>query len=120
MPVATNQQVQNFSDQKVRPLCEQFVSFVQNLQMALSQMGDINANLTATNPTTTWLDVRTDAPPHLAQPGDLLAVAAASAAFGRVLAGTGTAQDSVTIATAIPIIQSLCVRSQFTKPPLPI
>ena len=106
MAAATNLQVQNYSDQKVRPLCEQFVQFVSNLQLALAQMTDINANLMSSP---TWTDTRTDGPPHLAQPSDLLTIAAAAAAFGRVLSGVGTAADSVAIATAMPVIQSLCV-----------
>ena len=113
MSVATNQQVQNFSDQRVRPACEQLVSLLANLQLILAQMADVNANLTANNPSTTWTDSRADFPPHLATPSDLITLGNAVQAFQRVVSGTGTATDSQTIAAAMPVVQSLCVNNPF-------
>lgn len=112
MPAATNAQVQNFSDQRCRPACEKFISLLANLQLIVAQMGDVNANLTA-SPPTTWTDSRNDSPPHLATPADLLALGGAVQAFQRVISGTGTATDSQTIAAAMPVVQSLCVGSPF-------
>ena len=112
MSVATNQQVQNFSDQRARPACEQFVSLLANLQLILAQMADVNANLTA-SPPTTWTDSRADFPPHLATPSDLITLGNAVQAFQRVVSGTGTATDSQTIAAAMPVVQSLCVNNPF-------
>lgn len=107
---ATDQQVQNFVNERVRPGCEQFVALLRNIQLTLAQMGDIAENLNAVNPSTTWVDIRPDGPPHLATVADIITMGAALQAFFRVINGVGTEADSVTIATAIPTIQSLCVR----------
>lgn len=96
---ATNQQVQNFVDQQVRPSCEAIRDLVFALQSALAQIGDVYAAVTEQSPT--WTDTRTDGPPHLATPGDV--VNWNGFATRLVAAATGDSQWSV--------IQNLCVRS---------
>jgi hypothetical protein len=70
---ATNQQVQNTSDVEIRPLCDTIVELHIAVTAFLAAFGDVYANLTASNPSTTWTDSRGDGPPHLATPNDLLA-----------------------------------------------
>ncbi len=69
---ATNLQVQNFSDQVVRPLCDKVCQLQVQVAAALSEIGDIYAALNVQSPT--WTDTRTDGPPHLASPSDILAM----------------------------------------------
>ena len=70
MAAATNAQVQAFVDQRVRPRCEQIRALVLAMQDDIAALGDIYANLT-NNPT--WVDNRTDGPPHLLTANDVLA-----------------------------------------------
>lgn len=68
---ATNEQVQAFSDNFVRPLCELIKQTQLNSAEFKSLLDDVYANL-AGNPT--WVDERNDNPPHLATPSDILAI----------------------------------------------
>lgn len=68
---ATNDQVQAFSDNFVRPLCELIKQTQLNSAELKSLLDDIYANLT-NNPT--WVDDRNDNPPHFATPSDILAI----------------------------------------------
>lgn len=67
---ASNAQVQAFVDQRVRPRCEA----IRNLYLACKDdkavIDDVYANLTDSP---TWTDGRTDNPPHLLVPNDVLA-----------------------------------------------
>lgn len=67
---ATNQQVQAFCDNRVRPRCTDVVGLVQRSQNDLANIGDVYANLTSSP---TWTDGRSDGVPHLATPADILA-----------------------------------------------
>jgi hypothetical protein len=64
----------------------------------IGAIGDVYANLTKGQPT--WTDTRTDGPPHLATPADVLA-------FNSFLHNINTAMQAD---PAWPVIQSLCVR----------
>lgn len=69
---ATDQQVQQFVNERIRPHCE----LIRNLKILLdddiASIDDVYANLTAQNPT--WTDTRSDAPPNLLTPNDVLAI----------------------------------------------
>jgi hypothetical protein len=83
MPVTpgTNQEVQNFSDQRWRPFAERLVNLIVEAQGDIGAADAVYANLTASNPSTTWTDSRTDGPPNLLTPADLLALNAAENAL---------------------------------------
>ena len=100
---ATDQQVQSFCDQSVRPRVEQIRQLYLACKLDVAQYGDIYANLT-NNPE--WTDARTDGPPHLAVPSDMLAVNSFVAAFINLIEGGDTSQG----AAQWPIVQKLCVR----------
>ncbi len=68
---ATDQQVQNYVDQRVRPRCEQIRSLYLAVKDDKAHIDDVYAALTAGSPT--WTDQRTDFPPHLLTPSDVLA-----------------------------------------------
>src|SRR5690348_1550138 len=98
MPIATDQQVQTYVDQRVRPRCEQIRSLLLAMQADKQAIDDVFAALTQSSPT--WVDNRTDGPPHLLAPSDVLAwntfITDAIAAFN------GDAQ--------LPIVLKACVR----------
>lgn len=71
MAEATNQQIQNFVDQRVRPHCEQLRALLLTFQDDKSHMDDVYAAL-APPATPTWTDGRTDGPPHLLVKDDVL------------------------------------------------
>lgn len=69
---ATDQQVQNFVDQRIRPRAEQIRALYLACKDDKAHIDDIYAALT--QPTPTWTDNRTDGPPHLLTPSDVLAI----------------------------------------------
>lgn len=66
---ATNQQVQTFSDFRVRPRCATIALLVQQMQNDMANIGDVYANVSGAS---TWVDGRSDGVPHLATPGDIV------------------------------------------------
>ena len=68
---ATDQQVQAFVDQEVRPHCEQARALALALDFDREVIDDIYNALNVQSPT--WSDNRTDGPPHLLTPSDVLA-----------------------------------------------
>jgi hypothetical protein len=70
MADATPQQIQNFSDQVVRPISERARALVLAMDAAKAAIDDIYAALNGSQ--SGWTDVRTDAPPHLATASDIL------------------------------------------------
>lgn len=67
---ATNLQVQNFADGRVRPFCEAVRAVYLTAKDAKSAIDDVYENLTKSP---TWTDNRTDGPAHLLTPNDVLA-----------------------------------------------
>ncbi len=96
---ATNQQVQQFVDGRIRPRCEQIRNLLVAMQDDISAFDDIYAALTAQNPT--WTDQRTDGPPHLLTPSDVLAVNTMLHDLTTAISGDGQ----------YPIVEKVCVRS---------
>lgn len=67
---ATDQQVQQFVDNRVRPRCEQIRALLLSCEDDKAEIQDIYDALNAETPT--WSDTRTDAP-HSLVPSDVLA-----------------------------------------------
>ena len=68
---ATNQQVQAFVDQRIRPRCEQIRALVLNMQDDIAEISDVYANLTNSP---TWVDNNTSNPPHFMSASDVLGI----------------------------------------------
>lgn len=99
MPIASDQQVQAFCDNQIRPLVEQIRALEFALTACLGEIGDVYANVTQGSPT--WHDTNSSNPPHLATPADVVNM---NGLFTRVLAAiTGDSQH--------PIMLNLCVRT---------
>ena len=72
MAAATNYQVQNFVDQRIRPHAEKARELVIVFDDDIGAIDDIYAALSVQSPT--WTDARSDGPPHLLTPADVLAI----------------------------------------------
>lgn len=94
---ATNQQVQSFVDQRVRKRCEAARALMLAMADDISSIDDVY-NALASNPT--WTDQRTDGPPHLLIPSDVLA-------FNTFLHDI---RDAILNNSQYPIILKACVR----------
>lgn len=68
---ATDQQVQQFVNDRVRVRAEQIRALKNSLADDIAAIDDIYAAL-ASDPT--WTDNRTDGPPHLLTPSDVLGI----------------------------------------------
>jgi hypothetical protein len=72
MANATDAQVQNYVNGRVRPFAEKTRSLVIAITDNIGAIDDVYAALTVGSPT--WADNRTDGPPHLLAPSDVLAI----------------------------------------------
>jgi hypothetical protein len=97
MAAASNEQVQQFVNERVRVRCEQLRHVYLACKDDQAQIDDVYANLT-TSPT--WTDARDDAPPHLMTSNDVLAYNAFMVAFVTFIEGNGE----------WPVIMDGCVR----------
>lgn len=68
--MATNTQVQTFVDERVRPHSELVRKLVILMDDDRASIDDVYAELSGSP---TWTDSRTDGPPHLLAPSDVLA-----------------------------------------------
>lgn len=108
MPVATNQQVQNYADQRIRPRAEQFRALVAACADDKRAIDDPYAHCVQQSPT--WTDSRGDAPPHLLAPSDVLVYNAIITLFAKLIAGTLTLQDVADFSANWSVFQAACVR----------
>lgn len=67
MPEATNQQMQNFCDQRIRPFAEAWELLIAQARSHKAAIDDIYSRAVGTN---AWNDGRSDGPPHLMQAGN--------------------------------------------------
>jgi hypothetical protein len=66
MAAATDQQMQAFADQHVRPRAEAIRALVAGMESDNAGMGDMYARFNQASPGyAPWADARTDGPPHL-------------------------------------------------------
>lgn len=69
MAQATDQQVQQYVNERIRPRAEQCRALLNALLDDKAAIDDVYA---ATDPaTSTWIDQRSDGPPHLLAPADV-------------------------------------------------
>lgn len=101
MSIATNNQCQSYSDQRVRPRSEQIRALYLACKDDKASIDDVYNALTEQNPQ--WSDERPDSPPHLLAPADVLAWNAFITAFIGLIEGS-EAGDYATVLKG-------CVRS---------
>lgn len=117
MSAASNAQVQNFVDDYYRPIAQQVAALKLQIEVAQSLISDVYANLTASNPSTTWTDSVTDGPPHMLQPSDVLSMNTYLSGLLQVITGTVPSGQEASVVDAIagqwPIMQ-LAVSQPFS------
>lgn len=94
---ATNQQVQNFVNERIRPHSEMARALKIVFDDDRAVIEDVYNNL---NNSPTWTDNRTDGPPHLLTPSDVLAVNAFMEDIRTAIANHAQ----------WPVVQKACVR----------
>ena len=114
MPIATDQQVQQYVDGRTRPRAEQIRNLIASCDDDKSAIDDVYAALTQPSPT--WADARTDGPPHLLAPADVLAWNTFITRLTQVVHGTlATDADRIAacndMAGQWPVVQKCCVRA---------
>lgn len=97
MARATDAQVQQFVNERLRPRAEQIRALLLAMEDDISAIGDVYAHV-ADNPT--WEDSRTDAPPYLLTPADVLA-------WNTFIAQTVAAMNAN---AQLPVVLKGCVR----------
>lgn len=106
MAEATNTQVQAYVDQRVRPRCQQIRDLYLLCKDDKAVIDDVYENLT-TSPT--WTDGRTDNPPHLMVPNDVLAWNTFVSLFIDFVEGALTDGNKNSAAAQYPVIVDGCV-----------
>jgi hypothetical protein len=101
MAAATDAQVQNFVDQRIRVRCEQIRALFARLEDDLASFGDVLLNVNGVLPT--WADSRTDSPPALMTIVDIKK-------FKRVADDLIALKTTGSISDEWPSIISSCVR----------
>lgn len=118
MANATDQQMQAFCDQRIRPRAEALRLLLQQITDDAAAIGDEYARATSAS---AWADARTDGPPHLLQsgnsanPDDLLNYNALIVALTNIITGASTANgtqaaDCNTVKTNWSVLMRACVR----------
>ena len=106
---ASDAQVQAYSDQRVRPRCEQLRNLLVAIADDKATIDDIYAALTAPSPT--WIDARDDFPPHLLTGNDVLAWNTFITGMQKLQAGTfADLTEANSFAAQWAIILKACVR----------
>lgn len=72
MAIATDAQVQSFSDQRARPFCEAARDIKAAADDFKATVDDVYAACSQASPT--WVDGNTSLPPHYITPGELLGI----------------------------------------------
>ena len=111
---ATDQQVQNYCDQRIRVRAEQARALVLSVRDDKAAIDDAYARAASNS---AWADARTDGPPHLLQcgnsvsPDDILNYNAFISALVAILDGTGNdANNAATVRSTWAVFQRACVR----------
>lgn len=116
MANATDQQMQAYCDQRIRPFAEAARALYLAAKDDSAAIGDEYARATSA---TAWADNRADGPPHLLQsgnaanPDDLLNFNAFITALFTIIDGTAPANDAANAATlrsTWSVLQRACVR----------
>jgi hypothetical protein len=105
---ATNQQVQTFVDQRMRPRAEQFRALYLAAKDDLAEIGDVYANVNDAG--STFSDGRTDGPPHLVSRTDVLAYNTFLTLFVAFIEGTLSSGNMNSGHDQWPVLQQACVR----------
>lgn len=105
---ATDQQVQTYVNERIRPRAEQCRALVNSLRDDKAAIDDVYAAVVQAEPT--WADNRNDGPPKLLTPQDVLVYNAVISLLLKCVDGTATLQDVSDLHANWPVFMSACVR----------
>lgn len=107
MAQASDNQMQTYSDARIRPRAEavrKLVAQFRDDKAAIDDVYDRAANGAA------WSDARTDGPPSLLTSADVLTYNTFATLFLKCIDGTATLQDVADLSSNYPAFQTACVR----------
>lgn len=114
MPEATDIQMQQYANERMRPRAEQFRALRNACQDDKASIDDVYARATGTS---RWNDARPDGPPHLLQsgnsasPDDVLNYNSFVSLFEKFMAGTFASVEEANSAAGLwTVLQDACVR----------
>jgi hypothetical protein len=109
MPAATDQQVQTFVNERMRPRAEQMRAVYLAAKDDIAVIGDVYANVVDAG--STFADTRSDGPPHLLSRTDVLAYNTFLEMFVKFIEGTLTNDNKAVGSQQWPVMQSACVHA---------
>jgi hypothetical protein len=107
MANATDQQMQQYCDQRIRVRAEECRALVNSLRDDKASIDDAYARASGG---TAWTDARTDGPPKLLASQDVLTYNAVVTLLLKCVDGTATVQDVADLHSNWSVFQSACVR----------
>lgn len=113
MARATDEQVQQYSQDHVRPRSEHARNLLRNIDTDLAQIADVYEHVSGANSIPpTWTDTHTSNPPHLGTPNDILAWNTAMTALQKLRDGTFASVEEANsmFKDQWPVVQLLCVQ----------
>jgi hypothetical protein len=107
MAQATDQQMQVYADQRIRPRAEQARALIASLRDDKASLDSVYERANGVEP---WADARTDGPPKLLTQQDMLVFNSVATLLLKCVDGTATVEEVGQLAANWPVFQSACVR----------
>lgn len=107
MAAATDQQMQVYCDQRIRPRAEQARAIVAAMRDDKAALDSVYERAVSAE---AWNDARTDGPPKLLTSQDVLVYNSVATLLLKCVDGTATLQDVADLSANWPVFQSSCVR----------
>lgn len=107
---ANNAQVQSYVNERVRPRCEEIRNLYLRCKDDKNTIGDVYDNLQngGDGKDGEWTDQRSDNPPHLMTPSDVLAWNTFIDGFIKLVEGTFSEKEA---SQNFPVVLKSCVRT---------
>lgn len=107
MSEASNQQMQQYCNERIRVRAEQLRALVAAFRDDKAAIDDVYARAAGANP---WVDSRTDGPPKLLASQDILVYNAFASLFLQCIDGTAVTGDVQNLHSNLAVFQAACVR----------
>lgn len=107
MAAATDQQMQQYADQRIRPRAEQARALVASMRDDKASLDAVYERSVSQDP---WSDARTDGPPKLLSQQDMLVYNSVATLLLKCIDGTASEAEVGQLAANWAVFQSACVR----------
>lgn len=104
---ATNLQVQQYVNERIRPRAEQLRALYLALKDDVAAIGEVYANVSGAS---TWIDDRSDGPPKLLTPNDVLSYNTFAQRMISFIEGSITNENKLEGSQQWATVQAACVR----------